>query len=149
MCVLDRYQFRKHRGLGGGFLLHLFCSNLRLHDNTLRIQLNIRTAARFETAIAFGRRVVIIRVRESILLPSQAADSILYRVENHLGVLDPRQVEVLCEVIHQLLHADVISAATKAPGRFRNASRVPAMLVISSPSFFSFFDARSASHSWP
>jgi hypothetical protein len=73
-----------------------------------RIQLNIRTTPAFKTAITSGRCVVRIRACESVLLPSQASHFILNRVQNHMGVLDPREVDVLGKIIYQLFQSDVI-----------------------------------------
>src|SRR5690348_1636975 len=98
----------RRRGYRRGIFLHLRRGDLGLHDNAASIQLYGWTATRFDASIAFRRWVEIIRVRESILRPREPARAILYRVEDHLSVFDAWQVEVLCEIVEQLLHADVI-----------------------------------------
>ena len=95
--------------MGSGFLVDLFRGNVRLYNNTLRIQLNIRATTRFETAIAIGGWVVRICIRKSILLPSQSGHSVLNRIENYLGVLDAREVEVFGEIVDQLFHSNVVA----------------------------------------
>ena len=58
-------------------------------------------------AVAAGGGIVRIGVSKRLLTPGPQVDAGLNRIQNDLGVLHPREVEILCEVLDELLHSNV------------------------------------------
>ena len=70
--------------------------------------MDCRAAASFNPSITVSGGVVVVSIGKGILQPRKPGHPILYRVENHLGVLDPWQIEVLGEIIDQLFDAHMV-----------------------------------------
>ena len=127
---------------------HLGYGNIRLHQQTSGIGQNADRLARPQALVPFPRFVPAVGIGKRFRPPCQPRQTLADRLNQHVLIAEPWQIQILGDIFGKLLDPDMIAAPSGTRSSSWRRRRSPSS-IMSNSSFFNFLQARVARWSAP